>query len=212
MMARDESANVFKQKPHRHGGAGDANDRGENGAADESAAGESMPPEEIPVEMPRDVLDQAGEDLQGELAACQERLLRLQAEMENLRRRTAREVQDERRYGPLPLVRDLLDVLDNVDRAVEAAEKAPDTTSLLEGFRLVGRQLRSVLEKHQVTPIAAEGEPFDPNLHEAILQQPSDRPSGTVVMVTQQGYQLHDRVVRPSQVIVSAGAAKEEGS
>jgi molecular chaperone GrpE len=62
-----------------------------------------------------------------------------------------------------------------------------------------------VLEKHDIQPINAEGEQFDPNLHEAILQQPSAKPSGTVVMVTQQGYRLHDRVVRPSQVIVSAG-------
>lgn len=152
--------------------------------------------------------DQATLDVQAELAECQDRWLRMQAEMENLRRRTTREIADERRYAVLPFVRDLLEVLDNVDRAVEAGEKTPDANSLLEGFRLVGRQLRSVLEKHEVKPIAAEGELFDPNLHEAILQQPSEQPKGTVVLVTQDGYQLHERVVRPSQVIVSAGASQ----
>jgi len=153
------------------------------------------------------VQDGGNADPRLELAECQDRLLRMQAEMENLRRRTAREIADERRYAALPMVRDLLEVLDNVDRAIEAGENTPDSVSLLEGFRLVGKQLRSVLEKHEVKPIAAEGEPFDPNRHEAILQQPSDQPKGTVVLVTQGGYQLHGRVVRPSQVIVSAGEA-----
>lgn len=162
--------------------------------------------DEPAVEMVR---DEAGGDTESELAACRERVLRLQAEMENLRRRTAREIADERRYAAMPIARDLLDVLDNVDRAVEAGEKTPDAASLLEGFRMVGRQLRSLLEKHGVKPIAAEGESFDPNFHEAILQQPSSEPSGTVVMVTKGGYQLHDRVVRPSQVIVSSGSPEE---
>jgi molecular chaperone GrpE len=152
-----------------------------------------------------DALHHGGRELGAELAECQDRLLRLQAEMENVRRRTAREVVEERRYAAMPLVRDLLQVLDNVDRALEAGEKASDAAALLEGFQLVGRQLRSTLEKHDIKPIPAEGEAFDPNLHEAILQQPSDQPSGTIVLVTQEGFQLHDRVVRPSQVIVSSG-------
>jgi molecular chaperone GrpE len=154
-----------------------------------------------------ELVHDGGAGADAELAECRDRLLRMQAEMENVRWRTAREIADERRYAALPMVRDLLEVLDNVDRAIEAGEKTPDAGSLLEGFRMVGKQLRSLLEKHEVKSIAAEGELFDPNLHEAILQQPSDQPKGTVVLVTQGGYQLHDRVVRPSQVIVSAGEA-----
>jgi molecular chaperone GrpE len=173
------------------------------GAADSS----EVEPADAPL---IDIVHEESNDRDAQLADCQDRLLRLQAEMENLRRRTAREVADERRYGGLPIVRDLLQALDNVDRAIEAGEKAADATSLLEGVRLVGRQLRSVLDKHDVKPIAAQGEVFDPNLHQAILQQPSDQPSGTVITVTQEGYQLYDRVVRPSQVIVSAGSG--EGS
>ncbi len=145
-------------------------------------------------------------DLANELAGANDRLLRLQAEMQNLRNRTSREIADERKYAALPVVRDLLPVVDNIDRAIEAAEKAGEAENLLAGFRLVKQQLHTLLNNHQVESIAAENEIFDPNFHQAILQQPSaDVPAGQVMMVTQPGYKMHDRVIRPSQVIVSAG-------
>jgi molecular chaperone GrpE len=150
-------------------------------------------------------------DLEAELAAEKDRLLRLRAEMQNLRNRLSREIADERRYAPLPLLRDLLPVVDNIDRAVEAAEQQGEAASLLEGFKLVRQLLVGILEQHACQPIDALGQPFDPQVHEAILKQPSDEhPADHVSLVTQQGYQLHDRVVRPSQVIVSAGPAKAE--
>jgi len=146
------------------------------------------------------------EGLEAQLAAEQDRVLRLQAEMQNLRNRLARENADERRYAALPLLRDLLPVVDNIDRAIEAAQQRSDAESLLEGFQLVRQQLVNILERHNVQPISALGEPFDPQVHEAILKQPSDEHAADhVALVTQQGYQLHDRVVRPSQVIVSSG-------
>jgi molecular chaperone GrpE len=146
------------------------------------------------------------DQLTAELAAANERILRLQAEMQNLRNRTSREIADERRYAALPVLRDLLPVIDNIDRAIGAAEKAGEADNLLEGFRLVRQQLMSTLSRHQCEPIPAEGEPFDPHFHEAILQQPSPNvPAGHVMMVTQPGYKLHERVVRPPQVIVSSG-------
>lgn len=141
-----------------------------------------------------------------ELAACNDRLLRLQAEMQNLRNRTAREIADERRYAALPILRDLLPVVDNIDRAIEAAEKAGEAENLLAGFRLVRQQLVTALTQQHCEPIEALNQPFDPNFHQAILQQPSTEvPPGVVTMVTQPGYRLHDRVVRPAQVIVSSG-------
>jgi molecular chaperone GrpE len=150
-----------------------------------------------------------GPDLAAELAAANDRALRLQAEMQNLRSRTSREIADERRYAALPVLRDLLPVLDNIERAIEAAAKAGESDNLLAGFRLVKQQLDTVLVRHQCEPIKAEGQPFDPHFHEAILQQPSATvPADHVVMVTQPGYKLHDRVVRPAQVIVSAGPPK----
>jgi molecular chaperone GrpE len=108
-------------------------------------------------------------------------------------------------------MRDILPALDNVKRAIEAAEKTHDAASLLEGIKLVAQQLQDALRRHHCTPIEALHAPFDPNLHEAILQQPSDQfPANTVVQETQAGYRLHDRVVRPSQVVVSTAAVQPQ--
>lgn len=141
-----------------------------------------------------------------ELAAANDRLLRLHAEMQNLRNRTSREIADERKYASLPVVRDLLPVVDNIDRAIEAAEKAGEAENLLSGFRLVKQQLHAILTQHKCEPIDADGQEFDPHFHQAILQQPSaEVPAGHVMLVAQSGYKIHDRVVRPAQVIVSSG-------
>ena len=149
------------------------------------------------------------QNLATELEAQKDRVLRLQAEMQNLRQRTAREINNERSYGSLPLMRDLLPVADNMDRAIDAAEKDSDAEGLVEGFKLVRQQLADVLAAHHYKPIEAEGQPFDPEQHEAILQQPSDDvPAGTVIMVTQTGCRLHERVVRAPHVIVSSGPAE----
>ncbi len=146
---------------------------------------------------------------QDPLAEANDRVLRTQAELENYRRRARREMEDQARYAAMPLLRDLMPVLDNMQRAIEAAEKAEETGTLLDGFKMVKQQLETILQQHQCTVIDAHGKPFDPNLHEAISQQPSDEhPPGTVMLVAQTGYQLRDRVVRPSQVIVSTAAAE----
>jgi molecular chaperone GrpE len=144
------------------------------------------------------------EQLRSQAAEAQDRYLRSQAELENTRRRLRREMDEERRYAELSLLSDLLPVIDNIDRAVTAAEKNADAASLLAGFKMVSQQLNNVLEKHHCKPIEAEGQPFDPAVHEAIMQQPSnEHPDNTVVAVGQTGYTLHDRVVRPAQVVVS---------
>lgn len=130
--------------------------------------------------------------------------------MENLRGRTSREIRDVHRYASLPLLRDLLPVCDNVARAIQAAQDTAGAESLVEGFELVAQQLASVLAAHDCTLIDALGQPFDPNLHEAISQQPSaEHPKGTVILVTQTGYRLHERVVRPAQVIISTEPPSE---
>jgi molecular chaperone GrpE len=147
-----------------------------------------------------------GDALADELAAANDRSLRLQAEMQNLRNRTSREIAEERKYAALPVMRELLPLLDNIGRAIEAAEKAGEAENLLAGFRLVRQQIETILSRHECQPISPEGEVFDPHFHEAILQQPSTEvPADHVIMVTQTGYKLHDRVVRPAQVIVSSG-------
>ena len=126
--------------------------------------------------------------------------------MENYRRRVQRDRQDERRFANQALLTDLLPVLDNMERAIEAAKQSEEGTGLLEGFKMVHQLLVSVLEKHHCSRVEAEGSTFDPAHHEAMMQEPSDEPKGMVTRVLQQGYLLHDRVIRPAQVFVSAGA------
>jgi len=144
--------------------------------------------------------------LREEVAQYKDAALRAQAELENARKRLGRELIEERKYANIHLLRDLLPVLDNMERAIEAASKLPEGTSLLEGFRLVAQQFRTILAQYHCLPIEAAGQRFDPNFHEAVLQQPSgEHEPGQVMLVTQQGFQLHDRVVRPSQVVVAKG-------
>ena len=144
--------------------------------------------------------------LRGEVLEANDRALRATAELENFRKRARRELEDEKRYAAMPLLRDLLNVLDNLDRAIEAAEKSPSASSLLEGVKMVSFQLTTYLDQHQCRRIPAVGAEFNPHFHEAIAQEPSvEHPVGFVTRVARHGYQLHDRVVRPAQVLVSIG-------
>ena len=142
--------------------------------------------------------------LRQEIGDAKDRELRTLAELENYRKRARREMEDERRFAHQQLLLDLLPVLDNVGRAIEAAEKSPEAAAVLTGLKMVAQQLDQVLTRYHCTRISALHEPFDPHRHQAIAQQPSaDYPPNTVLLVAQQGYQLHDRVLRPAQVIVS---------
>lgn len=146
--------------------------------------------------------------LRDEAAEAQDRALRAQAELENVVRRSRREIDERLHYANLGLIEDLMPVVDNVARAIEAAEKDQGSAALLSGFKIVAQQLEAALEKHGCRRIAALHQPFDPHLHAALMQQPSSEyPPGTVLQVLQAGFQLHDRVVRPAQVIVSTAPA-----
>lgn len=128
------------------------------------------------------------------------------SDYENARRRTARDAEVARKYAAEPLARDLLGALDNLDRALDAARKAGDTGPLATGVAATASQLLAVLQRHGVTRIeCGPGAPFDPNLHEAVSQQPADDVApGRVVHVLQGGFLLHDRVLRPASVVVAA--------
>jgi molecular chaperone GrpE len=146
--------------------------------------------------------------LEGELREANERAVRAQAELDNFRKRSRREAEEERRYAALPLIRDLLSVMDNLDRALEAAEKSQQASGLVEGVKMVAIQFTTYLEQHGCRKIPAIGLPFDPHQHEAIAQEPSSElAAGYVTRIARNGYQLHDRVVRPAQVLVSTGPA-----
>lgn len=184
----------------------------EETVSEETAAEEGISLDFVAEDEPQNEPQNSGSEgsLESQLLEQQDRALRLQADMQNLRQRTSRELSAERKYGALPVLRDMLPVVDNIDRAIgaaeiEAAEKESNADGLLEGFRLVQQQLLTLLSQYQCERIEAEGQPFDPEQHEAILQQPSEQPAGTVVMVTQAGYRMHDRMVRAPQVIVSSG-------
>ncbi len=143
--------------------------------------------------------------LKAEAKEANDRALRAQAEVDNVRRRFRRENEEAMLYANKPLLTDLLPVIDNIQRALDAAKSNPESSGLLEGVSMVAEQLIGVLEKHNCPKIQAMGEQFDPDLHAAILQQASDEPKGTIIEVAQDGYRLHERLIRPSQVIVSTG-------
>ncbi len=132
---------------------------------------------------------------------------RVQAEFENYQKRSSRELQQERRYWHSGLALDLLTALDNLERAVAAAKKAGEKGPLAEGVALVQSQVLDILKRHGITPIETAGKPFDPTVHQAVMQQLSDKPAGTVLQVLQQGFMIHDRVLRPASVIVAAEKA-----
>jgi molecular chaperone GrpE len=129
---------------------------------------------------------------------------RTQADFENYQKRAQRDQAQALRYAQTPLAFDLLGALDNLDRAVAAAKQVGETGPLVQGVAMVQSQLLDVFRRHGISRIEAQGKPFDPNLHQAVLQQPSkDHPPGTVVQVLEQGYMMHDRVLRPARVAVS---------
>ena len=133
---------------------------------------------------------------------------RTRADFENYQKRLQRDLAQERRYAEGPLAADLLPALDNLDRATAAAQQAGETGPLVQGVAMVQAQVLDVLRRHGVTPIDAQGQPFDPNRHQAVMQQPSEGvPPGTVLQVLEPGYMIHERVLRPARVVVSAAPA-----
>ncbi len=145
-----------------------------------------------------------------------DRLLRTLAEMENLRRRTEREVADARLYGVTTFARDMVGVVDNMRRALEAvspemrAAADAGVAALIEGVELTERDLLKALEKNGVKRIEPLGEKFDPNFHQAMYEIPdASVPTGSVVQVVQAGYKIGERVLRPALVAVAKGGPKE---
>jgi molecular chaperone GrpE len=150
------------------------------------------------------------EELEARIAALEkdkkenwDRYLRTAADLENLRKRQKREMDDVRLESKGRVLKEMLPVVDNLERAIEHATSQAGTNPIVEGVQLVLRQFLTAFERLDVTPIEAAGQPFDPNLHEAISQQESDAPPGTVVQVLQRGYKSGDRLLRPALVVVA---------
>lgn len=165
----------------------------------------------VEVEIPDDVIDTATDDdasVDARVQDAEERVLRAQAELENFRRRSRREMETNLKFANQDLLKDLFPAIDNLYRAAEAAADNAEAKGLMDGVLMVAQQMLDTLDKHGCIRVSPLGEPFDPNLHEAISQGPSDEhESGNVMLVVQEGYSLHGRVLRPANVIVSTGPA-----
>lgn len=145
------------------------------------------------------------EQLEAEAAKWKELSLRTAAEMDNLRKRTAREREEAIRYANQRLLEDLLPVIDNFEMGMQAA--AQDTSSMIYiGMDMVRKQLHEFLSAQGVEEIPAAGQ-FNPNLHDAVSQEPSDQPEGEIIRISRKGYKLRDRLLRPASVIVTAAQA-----
>jgi molecular chaperone GrpE len=175
-----------------------------------AGAHEAPAPEAAPGEAPEAAVEQDLEELQARAAQRDEYLAlaqRTQADFENYRRRMAREVGAAEGRGTAKVVKELLPALDNLERAIAAAEaeEADSEHHLTQGIRLVQQELAGALERVGIEAFSPKGEPFDPNEHEAMVQQPVEgAESGTVVEVYQQGYRLNGTVIRPARVVVAA--------
>lgn len=170
----------------------------EQGQEETSAEGETIAEEEE-----TKLLERISE-LENELAEMKNRYLRAQADLENFRRRTRKEKEEQAKYAGMALIKELLPALDNLERALDASRDGNSSDGLAKGVEMVNQQIFDILSQAGLKVIPAVGEPFNPEFHEAVMQVESDEfDSGIVVEELQKGYQMKDRVIRASMVKVS---------
>lgn len=185
---------------------------------DDDASNGGAPPETPPdgpategAEAPATPAADPLEEARAEAGRLKDQLLRTAADFDNFRKRSRREQVEAERKGREELLREMLPVFDNLERAVQHAEKATDVQSVADGIRMVMRQFADTLGKLQIERIPSVGQPFDPAVHEAIQQlETADHPPGSVAAEIQGGYRTQDRVIRPALVVVAkapSGAA-----
>lgn len=191
---------TFGEKAPSSAGNGDTSAAAELAEAAEAAAAEAASADDLEAE---DDLAAAKQ----EAGDYYDRLLRLSAEFENYKKRASRELSDFRKFANETIIKDLLGVIDNLERALTSAvDQEGNAGPIAEGIELTLKEILKILEKNGVTVIAAEGETFDPTYHQAVMQQEApDQPPNTVVQELQKGYLLHNRLLRPSMVAVSKG-------
>jgi len=150
------------------------------------------------------------QELKEQVTFEKDRALRLSAEFENYKKRTQRETNDFKKFANESIFRQLLSVVDNLERAIGSAQENSEESSLFEGVKLTHKEIIKLFETFNVKVVEAENKPFDPNFHQAVTQEESDEfPDNTVTTVLQKGYILHDRLIRPAMVVVSKKAKKE---
>jgi molecular chaperone GrpE len=190
--------------PHTEGRTDDVN------IAGHTAEGNIPEPEAAGAGTAED-LKTALEKKDAECKDVYDRLLRTLADFDNYKKRVSKDKDDLIRYGNEKLVRELLPVIDNFERAIGQADNAPESKALKEGIEMILKQFLAVLEKYGVKYFPAVGQPFDPNKHEAMVQQESsEHEDNTVISEFQKGYHLHDRLLRPAMVVVAKSPANNE--
>jgi molecular chaperone GrpE len=192
-------------------------------APENAAAPEATPKSEPQTEAPatpdaptdgKSAQDARITELEMQVSELNDRYLRVHAEMDNIRKRSEREKADTSKYAIANFARDVLSVSDNLKRAISAVastdeEHAGALKALVEGVELTEQELANALERHGVRPIPAEGELFDPNIHQAVMEQENKEvAAGSVLQVFQEGYRIGERVLRPSMVVVARGGPK----
>jgi molecular chaperone GrpE len=199
--------------------AADPESQGESSGGAPSGGEEEDLALEVEVEPPEPTLEQRLAELEAKQKETFDRYIRSVAELDNFRKRTRKEIEDARIDAQSRVLREMLPVIDNLERALAAAGGADASNghSIIEGVRLVLRQFAQALERCGVTPVPAQGVAFDPTHHEAVSQvETADAPAGTVVGVLQSGYRIGDRLLRPALVVVakppSQGAPDGNGS
>jgi molecular chaperone GrpE len=172
---------------------------------DEKASKEAPATAGAEAEDPGDSLEKSLETARKEATENHDRYLRVCADFENYKKRTARETADYRKFANEALIKEMLAIVDNLERAVDSSNNhSEDQTPIVKGVEMTLKAVQSILERFHVTPIDAMGKPFDPRFHQAFQQEESDEcPENTVLSEFQRGYQLYDRLLRPSMVIVS---------
>ena len=151
------------------------------------------------------------EKLQEQLDGEKDRVLRLSAEFDNYKKRIARETADFKKFANETLFKQLLTVVDNLERAISSGEDEAEKSPILDGVKLTYKDILKIFDNFNVKPVDAEGKPFDPSYHQAITHQESaDHPDNTVIKELQKGYLLSDRLIRPSMVIVSKTETETE--
>lgn len=186
------------------------NDQREGDGADEPRAGPSSAAKEAggeQAEKPGSPLEEA----QAEIARLRDQLLRTAADFDNFRKRTRRELDDAHKRGKEELLRELLPIFDNLERAVIHAGQASDAKAVADGVGMVLKQFQDTLGKVGIKRIVTVGGPFDPSLHEAIQQiETNDHPAGTIVAEVQPGYSMGDRLLRAAMVVVAKPRPKSD--
>jgi molecular chaperone GrpE len=199
-----------------------ANGEEEDAGLESSGSGEPVPAAEDHTHEDSRGEGQSSDDetlsgMQAKLAAKEkeyndayDRLLRVTAEFENYKKRTAREMEDFRKYANQSLLKEMLSVVDHIELAIQAARcPSSEETSLVEGLHLTLKEFLRILEKFKVKPIEAVGQPFNPQVHEAIIQEASDQlPENTIVREMQKGYTINERLLRPALVVVAAAPSR----